>query len=137
MGLMTAKDPHVMFLSETKIHTKETNRIRRISGMSGCITMDYIDHRDGFMLLLRKDIQVHLDGSDSRFTGFCGQSDKTLRHESWDLVTAINEASSLPWLLGGDFNEILAGCENREGKRRLICKLFMMLHVIPYILSSC
>lgn len=56
-----------------------------------------------------------------RFTGFYGQPDASQRHFSWDLLRRlqnINELQDIPWLVGGDFNEICYDSEKLGGNRR-------------------
>lgn len=56
-----------------------------------------------------------------RFTGFYGNPVATLRHVSWDLLRRIysmNELVHLPWLIGGDFNEIMFIHDKQGGSMR-------------------
>lgn len=41
-----------------------------------------------------------------------------LRYRSWDLLRSLYGRSSLPWVVGGDFNEILADEEKSGGGTR-------------------
>lgn len=43
---------------------------------------------------------------DWRFTGSYGNPNQTKRPQSWELLRRIKPMCSLPWLIGGDFNEI-------------------------------
>ncbi|KAL5830904.1 hypothetical protein ACOSQ4_016258 [Xanthoceras sorbifolium] len=47
------------------------------------------------------------DGSLWRFTGFYGDPISANRIHSWSLIRRLAGLSNLPWLIGGDFNEIL------------------------------
>ena len=49
------------------------------------------------------------------FMGFYGQSDTAKRHESWAKLKHLKRSSSLPWLVIGDFNEIM-GLSEKEGE---------------------
>lgn len=42
-----------------------------------------------------------------RLTGFYGFPDRTQRRDSWDFIKALNNKSTLPWCLIGDFNDML------------------------------
>jgi endonuclease/exonuclease/phosphatase family metal-dependent hydrolase len=53
-----------------------------------------------------------------RFTGFYGYPKVIDRHLSWSLLKLLAQKSTLPWLLGGDFNEVLAGHEKWGGSSR-------------------
>ena len=49
------------------------------------------------------------------FMGFYGHPDTTKRHESWAKLKHLKRSSSLPWLVIGDFNEIM-GLSEKEGE---------------------
>ncbi|PON56647.1 Endonuclease/exonuclease/phosphatase [Trema orientale] len=50
-----------------------------------------------------------------RFTGFYGHPSQSKRKFSWDLLRRLNGLFSLPWVCGGDFNEILCLSEKVRG----------------------
>lgn len=50
-----------------------------------------------------------------RFTGFYGEPATHLRHESWTKLRQLNSRFNLPWLCGGDFNEIVHSEEKCRG----------------------
>ncbi|KAK6144319.1 hypothetical protein DH2020_021139 [Rehmannia glutinosa] len=69
----------------------------------------------------------HIDGMVAdgakvwRFTGFYGNPDSNLRKFSWDLLRKlynIQELRGIPWLIGGDFNEICYENEKMGGRVR-------------------
>lgn len=48
------------------------------------------------------------DGESSwRATGFYGQLHARKRHISWELLRTLKNQSLLPWVVFGDFNEII------------------------------
>ncbi|KAA3468511.1 endonuclease/exonuclease/phosphatase family protein [Gossypium australe] len=55
------------------------------------------------------DVEVQEDESKPRwrFTGFYGATDFRNKGETWALLPRLGENNSLPWMVGGDFNEIL------------------------------
>lgn len=65
------------------------------------------------------DVLVKENGWQWRFTGIYGNPNRDLHHETWTLLKRLAEISTLPWLLGGDFNEITSLNEKRGGSRRL------------------
>ncbi|KAL5819516.1 hypothetical protein ACOSQ4_023358 [Xanthoceras sorbifolium] len=54
-----------------------------------------------------------------RLTGFYGNPNASQRIHSWTLLRRLRGLSSLPWLCGGDFNEILSDSEKMGGSFRL------------------
>ncbi|KAL5798919.1 hypothetical protein ACOSQ2_003739 [Xanthoceras sorbifolium] len=59
------------------------------------------------------------DGQRWRFTGFYGEPKQWLREQSWVLLRRLAGLDNLPWLIGGDFNEILRGDEKDRGLVRM------------------
>lgn len=57
-------------------------------------------------------------GEEWRFTGFYGWADSNQKHLSWELLRLLKTASPLPWLVAGDFNQILFDAEKKGGAIR-------------------
>ena len=53
-----------------------------------------------------------------RFTGIYGAPETHLRMETWNLIRELKIQFSLPWLCGGDFNELLKSHEKHGGRLR-------------------
>ena len=53
-----------------------------------------------------------------RFTGVYGALETQLRSATWDLIRSLHRRGTLPWLRGGNFNEILKSHEKRGGRLR-------------------
>lgn len=64
------------------------------------------------------DAVINKGGLKWRFTGIYGQSVQDRRKETWELISRLHSISSLPWVLGGDFNEILYDLEKLGGVSR-------------------
>ncbi|KAE8730065.1 hypothetical protein F3Y22_tig00003041pilonHSYRG00724 [Hibiscus syriacus] len=48
-----------------------------------------------------------------------GQSRRANRKlETWDLLDRLVQSSSLPWVIGGDFNDVLTDTEKSDGRRK-------------------
>ncbi|KAL4324784.1 hypothetical protein GQ457_11G026120 [Hibiscus cannabinus] len=66
------------------------------------ITVDLLSYST-----LHIDVVITYDSSISfRFTGMHGRSESALKKHNWALIDRLRDTSPLPWLLGGDFNEI-------------------------------
>ncbi|KAL5570777.1 hypothetical protein UlMin_020374 [Ulmus minor] len=123
----------LVFLSETLSSKAQMERVRSKLGYSGMLTWER-EGRSGELCLLWSDsITVQLlSGSKGHidvmvtslnsicwhFTGLYGNPDTSLRSHSWNLMKRLGDSSSLPWLCGGDLNEILFGHEKQGGAER-------------------
>ncbi|KAK8640919.1 hypothetical protein V6N13_008671 [Hibiscus sabdariffa] len=92
---VAALDPMVTFVSETRLYKNKVDNIRRKLGMA-----------------------VEDGQQKFRFTGIYGQCQSTRKQETWSLIDRLKGQSNLPWLVGGDFNEILDRGEKEGGRRR-------------------
>ena len=118
-----AKNPVLVFLSETKASVSRIKGLQRkleftqgiavpSDGQSGGLAMLW---REGVDVRLRSVSHSHIDvcvigegGACSwRATGFYGHPDARKRHTSWELLRSLKNQSTLPWVVFGDFNEIV------------------------------
>ncbi|KAA3468220.1 reverse transcriptase [Gossypium australe] len=119
---------------ETKVDSKRMERIRRRSGFVNGIDVGAAGSRGGLCLAWRKDFRVslktfsknHIDvkvaesnvQGEWRYTGFYGLPYANDQHDSWRLLRALGQEQQLPWLVSGDFNEILYPFEKSGGQLR-------------------
>lgn len=108
----------ISYIDTLKAQTHKQWLVVEREGMSG-----------GMVLLWRKDVKVsilsysnhHIDSevllpgetNKWRFAGFYGIPKQHLWHWSWDLLRQLSTHSSLPSLVGRDFNQILSN--TKEG----------------------
>lgn len=132
-GLVTLNFPKLVFLSETRCTVAEMNDVRRKIGWRNAFTVNCkvvrqkhgkrVSRAGGLSILWNDDIKLELQSySEShidvlvredegnqvwRFTGVYGQPRVENRYLTWELLKKLGSQDKGPWLLGGDFNEIL------------------------------
>lgn len=67
------------------------------------------------------DVEVNMVGLNQKWrcTGFYGVADQAVKHRSWALLRHLATQSTLPWIVGEGYNEILSNEENEGGVARL------------------
>lgn len=132
--LVKDQDPCMLFLMETRVGKAEAENLRVKLHFEGCLAVEGVGLGGGLMLLWKRDVVVEvmsysvghidsrirnkIDGWLWRFTGFYGNSVTERRKESWKLLSRLGDLCDLPWVCGGDFNEILSGEEKVGGNMR-------------------
>ncbi|KAA3461526.1 reverse transcriptase [Gossypium australe] len=130
-NFLKQQHPQMVFLMETKIDRKRMEKVRMRCGFSNGIDIDANGTRGGLSLAWKEDLSVtlksfsssHIDvmvkdgnlDADSRFTGFYGSPYGSNKDDSWNLLRQLGEDKNHPWLVCGDFNEILYSTEKRGG----------------------
>lgn len=64
------------------------------------------------------DLEINSKGKIWRFTGIYGHPKTNNKHLTWDLMRRLKDHNDSPWLLGGDFNEIINDMEKVGGPKR-------------------
>lgn len=64
------------------------------------------------------DANIKGKSGNWRFTGFYGHPETEKRHFSWELLDRLNDVSTGPCIVGGDFNEITSVHEKKGGAVR-------------------
>jgi hypothetical protein len=120
--LVKQEAPQVVFLMETQLEVGSMEWIRVKLGFAGSLAVNRVRFGGGLALMWDMAISVsvqsysnwHIDakmkseeGVSWRFTGFYGHPEKSKRQGTWDLLRRLGEGNSKPWLVAGDFNEIL------------------------------
>lgn len=131
--LLQGKKPDVVFLMETRMTTDSMDRLNKKLGMAGIFSVprNNLEVEDatgggGLCLLWRDGINVsflsssegHIDvlvtwedGKVGRVTRFYGNPVSSQRSQSWELLRRLKVLRNDPWLVCGDFNEILDDIE--------------------------
>ncbi|CAM8954132.1 unnamed protein product [Rhodiola kirilowii] len=119
-NMVRENNPLVVGLVETKAWRYRADRVKMEVGFQNSFVVESRGKAGGLMLLWRDliDLRIcsysdyHIDaiieGDDSfRLTLFYGHPVTHRRAESWDLIRTLNRMMDKPWLIFGDFNEVL------------------------------
>ncbi|XP_031116377.1 uncharacterized protein LOC116020030 [Ipomoea triloba] len=130
IDLVSSKKPDFVFLMETKVRRAHAKRLRIKLGFEGLFYVEGVGLSGGLVLFWKKnntarlisfsknhvDVEVSLAGFGVwRMTGFYGFPERNRRSESWDLLRSLATRSTLPWVVLGDFNDLLFQHEKRGG----------------------
>ncbi|KAA3479379.1 expansin-A1-like [Gossypium australe] len=129
--LIKQQHPQLVFLMETKLDQKRMERVRRRCGFTNGIDIEAEGSRGRLCLAWKGDIDViiksnskwHIDAmvggengqDDWRFTGFYGSPYLKDNNIAWDVLRRLSHENLHPWLVAGDFNEILFSFEKKDG----------------------
>ncbi|XP_019181782.1 PREDICTED: uncharacterized protein LOC109176840 [Ipomoea nil] len=130
VDMVSRKKPDFVLLIETMVARDHAERLRVKIEFDGLFYVDNVGVRGGMALLWRKnntasllsysknhvDIEVTMPGFQKwRMTGFYGFAQRWRRNESWELIRSLSHRSQLPWVMIGDFNDLLYQHEKRGG----------------------
>ena len=118
-----AKDPLLVFLTETKTGESKMKGIRNKVKYTQGITVPS-DGRSGGLAMMWKewsdirlrscsnshiDVEIHEGSTPTpwRATSFYGHLDAGKRFISWQLLDFLKNHNTIPWIVFGDFNEII------------------------------
>ncbi|KAL1105033.1 hypothetical protein V6Z11_D04G106700 [Gossypium hirsutum] len=120
--LLKTCDPHIVFFMETKLCGIQMERV------------DPEGTRGGLCLAWRNDVNISLKNFSKRhidvvvhdnereviwrFTGFYGTPYAQDREDSWAIPKNLRNGENNPWLVCGDFNEVMYGFEKKGGLPR-------------------
>ncbi|TXG63781.1 hypothetical protein EZV62_010775 [Acer yangbiense] len=85
--LLNKYSPEFVFLSVSKVSGNKVSQLRDVLGYKGCFGVDCSSNSGGLILLWK---------------------DSFKRNASWALLRRLRDVDKLPWLCGGDFNELVS-----------------------------
>ncbi|XP_074297139.1 uncharacterized protein LOC141627823 [Silene latifolia] len=130
-NLIRREAPAIVFLCETKLGSRDMNKIiSKLVGYKG-VSVDCVGRSGGLAFLWREevsctfrastvhfmDFDVEHEGMTWRCTGFYGWPAVQDRHLSWRQLRLLAAEGGGPWLCLGDFNEVLFSTEMKGGTR--------------------
>lgn len=131
-NLISSNRPTIVGLLETKLSVREWDTLRVKVGFQNCFVVGKRGISGGMTLLWNTEVDVtllsysdhHIDVlvktmEEFRLTLFYGNPSVAKRKESWNLLKTLASANQGPWMVFGDFNEILyswemAGVQSRD-----------------------
>ncbi|KAK6160405.1 hypothetical protein DH2020_003786 [Rehmannia glutinosa] len=126
-----SKSPQLVFLCETKCKSPVIDKIKQSLNFHG-FSVDARGRSGGLALLWHKDIpvslrnyldrfidvDVELSGQAFRLTDIYGEPNVQLQRQSWNHLRNLASNPESPWLICGDFNEVLTQAEFQGSHRR-------------------
>lgn len=139
-SIVRLNKPHLIFLSESLCHLNNFNRIKNYFPLYSCFHVPPVGRSGCLLLFWLKDNNVqiisfssgHIDSFINYisyhfwFTGFYGNLVTSQRHHSWKLLQKLSNISSLPWIIWGDFNEIIYSHEKKGGNNRSEIQMMLL-----------
>ena len=109
------------FILETRLRRRAFSSIKNSLGFECGVHVNYEGRRGSLVLLWCKELDVevksfsltHIDifvlceGKMWHFMSFYGNSTRSQRHHSWELIRHLKGLFILPWIVPGNFNEIV------------------------------
>jgi exonuclease III len=131
LHIQKREKPDVFFLSETHLGKEKAERLKRKLGCDHFIIHESDGRSGGLLMLWRKETVIQCQGfsqyfidviirgpQDWRLTGVYGEPRWNHKHLTWEALRALHGRLDLPWLMVGDFNEILFHHEKEGGRVR-------------------
>ena len=121
--VVNVTNPVFIFLSKTKASQNRIKGLQRKLNLTQGIMVPSDGRSGGLAMLWKEEADVsfkscsngHIDvvvseGASAhpwRATGFYGHLDAGMRHISWKLLESLKQQCDMPWVVFGDFNEIV------------------------------
>ena len=129
--LVKQQSPHVLFIMESKLVCNSVSRLCTALHFANGLEVPRVGSSGGLLLFWKDNVDVMLlhfntnifdcyvkcnMGPVWHFTAFYGAPDVHSRPHTWKLLERCRDvAPSMPWLVIGDFNEILSNDHKQGG----------------------
>lgn len=129
-SLVRKYSPDVLFLSETKCNKSDICRVQSRLRFDKSVCVEAHGRAGGLALFWTGEVEVKIQGMDDHFidvqiredcgrswrlSGIYGWSEGGKKHNTWEMINSLGINNIQPWLLGGDYNEVLRESEKRGG----------------------
>ncbi|CAH9089342.1 unnamed protein product [Cuscuta epithymum] len=127
--LVSLYRPLIVFLMETKVRCLRAKEILRSKGFTNSEGTDSAGRSGGLIMAWNDEVEMEvkdnnpnfIDGrvvlrssADSwRLTGFYGFPETVRRREAWRMMEGLAEGNDGPWMMIGDFNDIMFDSEKK------------------------
>lgn len=130
---MRQHNPQILFLCETKLTVAEADKLKFRLKMDNAVCVPCQGRKGGLIILWKDEVALSLKSFSKhhinmevmeggrcawKLTDFLGGCTSESRKEGWDTLVALAERPSLPWLVFGDFNEVLDENEHLSNHQR-------------------
>ncbi|CAH9118852.1 unnamed protein product [Cuscuta europaea] len=128
--LVQTKRPDILYLMETKSNADYCEDIRKKLDFHYCVSVDSVGLSGGLCLFWREQVHVEVrkmennfidcsvkmgdDEPSWRYIGYYGFPERSRRCQSWDLIRNLARESNEPWLMMGDFNDVMFDNERKS-----------------------
>lgn len=141
LEIQKREKPDVVFLSETHLGKAKAENLRRKLNFDHFIIHESDGRSGGLLFLWRKDVLVQVqdvseyfidvvinDGKEWRLTGIYGEPVWEQKDRTWEALRSLHVRMNIPWIVLGDFNEILFHHEKEGGDQEssAICRPSVM-----------
>lgn len=121
--LIKVHKPDFLFLSETIFFTKKIKELRIKHGFAQCFSVDRVGRSGGLAIFWRNNVHCEITSYSRNHINvnffnntvaswsvscFYGYPERTRRKDSWDFLRRLAGLAQLPWVVIGDFNDLLA-----------------------------
>ncbi|XP_074347296.1 uncharacterized protein LOC141686140 [Apium graveolens] len=126
--LVRDRNPDILFLSETISVANIIEKLRVKFKYVQCFSIDRVGRSGVLTVFWRSIVDVFIDSYSQNhidlvfnengatswsLTLYYGFLERTRRREAWDMICRLSKASSLPWCILGDFNDLLYSSDNQ------------------------
>ena len=121
----------MFFMFETHLDRVKAEKLKRRLGCDYFLINESEGRSGGLLMMWRKEISVtckgvsqyyidvEIQGNEAwRLTGIYGEPRWDRKHVTWDTLRSLHDNTATPWLVLGDFSEILFHHEKEGGRAR-------------------